>query len=159
MNKIIMDKLAALEEQNTKLTTIVDVTSQKLTTYEAQNAALQAKILELTTRIAGIESGLNQVSQLTQGNKPYRVATREPSSSSVVSSPIKRSEPRITYTVQAIIPGRAWLKSEAGDTITVAEGDVLKSFGRVIKLDPYDGIVEVDTGSRVVTLTYGGGTS
>ncbi len=64
-------------------------------------------------------------------------------------------EPKIAFTVQAIIPGRAWLKSDSGDTVTVAEGDALKGIGRITKIDPYDGIVQIDTGRKVVTLSYG----
>ena len=63
--------------------------------------------------------------------------------------------PRIIYSVQAIIPGRAWLKSEAGDTVTVAEGDMLKGLGRITKIDPYDGVVEIDTGNKIISLSYG----
>jgi hypothetical protein len=61
----------------------------------------------------------------------------------------------MNYSVQAIIPGRAWLKSDSGDTVTVAEGDMLRGYGRVTKIDPYDGIVNIDTGGKVVTLSYG----
>ena len=59
--------------------------------------------------------------------------------------------------MQAIIPGRAWLRTENGETITVAEGDMLKSLGRVTKIDPYDGTILIDTGVKVLTLTYGNG--
>jgi intracellular multiplication protein IcmG len=70
--------------------------------------------------------------------------------------PAARPEvPKIAFSVQAIIPGRAWLKSDSGDTVTVAEGDMLKSYGRVTKIDPYDGIVDIDTGTKIVSLSYG----
>ena len=76
-------------------------------------------------------------------------------SSYSTSTVIKNAQPKIAYAVQAIIPGRAWLKSDAGDTVTVAEGDILKGFGRITKIDPYDGIVNIDTGNKVITLSYG----
>ena len=57
-------------------------------------------------------------------------------------------EVKIPYSVQAIIPGRAWLRSDNGETITVAEGDMVKGVGRVTKIDPYDGIVEINTGTK-----------
>jgi hypothetical protein len=71
--------------------------------------------------------------------------------------PAKPVEARTTYIVQAIIPGRAWLKSESGDTVTVAEGDLLKDYGRVTKIDPYDGVVDIDTGTKILVLSYGTG--
>lgn len=75
--------------------------------------------------------------------------------SAMPAAPMKVMEPKVIYTVQAIIPGRAWLKSETGETVTVAEGDVLKNYGRVTKIDPYDGVVDIDTGNKMITLSYG----
>ena len=66
-------------------------------------------------------------------------------------------EIKVAFSVQAIIPGRAWLRSDNGEALTVAEGDTIKGFGRVTKIDPYDGIVEVNTGNKVVSLSYGNG--
>jgi hypothetical protein len=71
------------------------------------------------------------------------------------SSQYEPAAPRIQYSVQAIIPGRAWLKSDNGETITVAEGDIIKGIGRVTRIDPYDGVVEINLGKRTVALSYG----
>jgi hypothetical protein len=39
--------------------------------------------------------------------------------------------------------------------VTVAEGDILKNYGKIIKIDPYDGVVQIDAGGKIVTLSYG----
>jgi hypothetical protein len=70
-------------------------------------------------------------------------------------SAMRQVEPQATYTVQAIIPGRAWLKSDSGETVTVAEGDTLRGYGRVVKIDPYDGVVAIDIGGKIISLSYG----
>lgn len=44
-------------------------------------------------------------------------------------------------TVQAAIPGRAWLRSENGQLITVIPGDEVPGFGRVVSIDPTTGTV------------------
>ena len=154
----IVEKLASMEAE----------TSQKLTEYQAQNAALETKVRELNTRLANMEATLNQ---LTQAILNRQLATGPTSPPPLGAGPVglvpvpavtmvsgaKMGEPKMAYTVQAIIPGRAWLKSDAGDTITVAEGDILKDYGRVTKIDPYDGIVVIDTGGKNITLSYGAG--
>jgi hypothetical protein len=148
----ITERVAALEQQNAKLTNLLQIEySQKISDQDSQNAVMRNKILELNKRLAGMESALSQITQLLQetaSGKAMPVA-------STYMPPTRVVEPKQTYTVQAIIPGRAWLKSDSGETVTVAEGDSLKSYGRITKIDPYDGIVQIYTGNKTITLSYG----
>lgn len=50
------------------------------------------------------------------------------------------------YKVHAIIPGRAWLKSSKGQIVTVAEGDALGNYGKVLVIDAGNGIVLTSSG-------------
>jgi hypothetical protein len=126
--------------------------TQKLNDYAAQNKQLQDQVQSLTAKIGSLETQMNQLMQvLMQKNQSNN--TTEISHENVSSS----SESKVPYNVQAIIPGRAWLKSENGETVTVAEGDMIKGLGRVTKIDPYDGIVEINTGNKAVSLSYGSG--
>ncbi|MHB1946485.1 MAG: hypothetical protein ACYCQI_00035 [Gammaproteobacteria bacterium] len=153
-NKMMMDRLATLEEQNTKLMNLLQTqVAQKIAEYQAENTALKERVLVLNKRLVNMETSINKISQLIldQGASKAPPMMAGPPG----FPPPKAMLPKMVYTVQAIIPGRAWLKSEGGDTITVAEGDVLKDYGRVTKIDPYDGLVEIDTGNKVVSLSYG----
>ena len=58
--------------------------------------------------------------------------------SSAFSSPI--------YRVHAIIPGRAWLKSNDGRTLTVTEGDTLEEYGKILVIDAPSGVVITSSG-------------
>jgi outer membrane murein-binding lipoprotein Lpp len=49
-------------------------------------------------------------------------------------------------SVHAIIPGRAWLKSRDGTTITVTEGDSLDRYGKVLVIDASNGVVITSSG-------------
>ncbi len=115
---------------------------------------MRNQIQELNTRIAGMEVAFHQLTKILRGmNRPAAQSNNGMSADTMrVSS---SSSSRMMYTVQAIIPGRAWLKSDSGDTVTVAEGDVLRDLGKITKIDPYDGIVNIDTGKKIITLTYG----
>jgi len=127
--------------------------SQQFSDFSTQNKALQDQVQALNSRVVVMEGQLNQLVQVLtrrgSGNAMASPAASMPRPQAV--------EPRIVYNVQAIIPGRAWLKSENGETLTVAEGDMIKDFGRVTKIDPYDGVVEVNTGSKAISLSYGNG--
>lgn len=51
-----------------------------------------------------------------------------------------------SYTVHAIIPGRAWLKSSSGQIITVREGDKVGDYGTVAVIDAGNGLVRTSSG-------------
>jgi hypothetical protein len=158
--KNLIERLASLEQQNAAMMNLLQTEyAQKISDYETQNMSSRGKMEELTKRLNRMEATLNQLAQLLQsGGRQAGGVMLVPQPGMMVgvpAEPVKMMEPKTTYSVQAIIPGRAWLKSEAGDTVTVAEGDVLRSYGRVTKIDPYDGIVNIDTGNKVITLSYG----
>ncbi|OGT47750.1 MAG: hypothetical protein A3E83_04925 [Gammaproteobacteria bacterium RIFCSPHIGHO2_12_FULL_41_20] len=145
-------QMAALQAENMRLVTQLQVeASQKLAEFSVQNRVLREQVQVLTARVTEMESQLSQLVNQTLGKPGPSAVT--PNNASPVAGPL----PRIPFSVQAIIPGRAWLKSDNGETVTVAEGDMLKGYGRVTKIDPYDGIVEVNVGNRSVTLSYGNG--
>lgn len=152
--KGIAERIASLEQENAAMMNLLRTEyAPKLSGSESQDAAMQSKVDDLTKRMGRLEASLNQISQLIQNtNKPTAMAS---TLSSPPPSAAYSHEMKPVFTVQAIIPGRAWLKSEAGETVTVAEGDLLRNYGRITKIDPYDGIVNIDTGNKVVTLSYG----
>ncbi len=127
--------------------------------YNEQNKNLGQQVQTLTERVGALETEINQLTQQlirartddkVSMNTTRPVAPREPIPQAAVSA-------KIPYNVQAIIPGRAWLRSETGDTVTVAEGDMIRGVGRVAKIDPYDGVVQIAMGGRIVSLSYGNG--
>lgn len=131
---------------------------QKLNEYASQNKALQDQLQTLNSRVAGMESQMGQLVQaLLHQNAPPPSQTAVIHNAEPAAPQIAASEPRIAFNVQAIIPGRAWLRSDDGETVTVAEGDIIKELGRVTKIDPYDGVVEINTGTKVISLSYGAG--
>jgi intracellular multiplication protein IcmG len=148
--------IAAMAATNDKLMNQLQTEySQKVTDFSNQSKALQDQMQTLSSRVAGLESQLSQLVQTITRQTGMGGTT----SLNVVPAqqPAPIVEPKITYNVQAIIPGRAWLKSDNGETLTVAEGDTIKELGRVSKIDPYDGVVEVNTGNKTVSISYGSG--
>lgn len=127
---------------------------QQINDYAAQNKALQDQVQVLNARVAGMETQMNQLVQaLTRQNQ----AQQSPEAAPAPAVPVSGADAHVAYNVQAIIPGRAWLRSDNGETLTVAEGDVIRDLGRITKIDPYDGIVEINTGSKTISLSYGNG--
>ncbi len=129
---------------------------QKISVYAVQNKVIEEQMKTLNTRVAGLESQINQLLQAISRQNQNGASNNTNPSATLSQAPQIR-EPKVPFNVQAIIPGRAWLKSDNGETITVAEGDTIKNLGRITKIDPYDGVVEINTGGRQMALSYGNG--
>jgi hypothetical protein len=124
---------------------------QKMNDFAAQNKMLQDQMQGLNARVVIVESQLNQlIHMLMQQHQAAQQAHHH-------AAAMPAEAVKVSYNVQAIIPGRAWLRSDNGETVTVTEGEVVKGLGRVTKIDPYDGVVEINIGNKVISLSYGGG--
>lgn len=52
----------------------------------------------------------------------------------------------LQYALHAVIPGRAWLKSQNGQIVTVTEGDSIGNYGKVLVIDAGNGVVLTSSG-------------
>lgn len=132
--------------------------AQRLADYQAENKALQDQVQTLNNRVASMESEMSQLVQtLTKAfqNSTDTTAADASATDAGAAPAAAAADIKLPYSVQAIIPGRAWLRADNGDTLTVTEGDVIKDVGQVSKIDPYNGIVEIKVGNKTVTLSYG----
>lgn len=158
----LADQVAQMAAQNQKLMNQLEVQyAQKVQDYQHQNANLQNQVQTLNAKVATMEG---RMSEMLDAFKKKQEQKATPNSGEFGYQQQNKNMPhppatgpKVNYDVQAIIPGRAWLKSNTGDTVTVAVGDTLDGLGKVTKIDPYDGVVQVNTGSQVVSLTYGMG--
>ena len=143
---------------------------QQIAAYAAESQQLKDQLATLNSRVALMEQRLTTLVQaLSQGAgspaapMPLTTDPMAAQPAAALPPPVTAAvepsgpPPRVPYNVQAIIPGRAWLRSNTGDTITVAEGDELKGVGRVTKIDPYDGVVVIEVRGKSVSLSYGNG--
>lgn len=143
-----------LEAENARLSESMRAQyEQRIADYQSQTNSLQSEIKTLNGRVANMESEMTQLirtlTQQFQGGSP---AAGMESAQERAAPP-----PTVPYSVQAIIPGRAWLRSDSGDTVTVTEGDQINGVGQVTRIDPYDGVVEIDVRGKKISLSYGGG--
>lgn len=132
---------------------------QRLRDFANQNRALQDQVQTLNSRISTLETQLSQITNALTHENQNQAVPRAPGTSFNAAPGVQNqaAELKSSYNVQAIIPGRAWLRAENGETVTVTEGDMIKDLGRVSKIDPYDGVVEVNTGTKMISLAYGNG--
>jgi intracellular multiplication protein IcmG len=53
------------------------------------------------------------------------------------------------YHVRAIVPNRAWLESDDGNTVTVKVGDRIYGYGKVELISPKQGMVVTSSGAII----------
>ncbi|MGB6977241.1 MAG: hypothetical protein WBE18_07305 [Gammaproteobacteria bacterium] len=115
----------------------------------------QAQIQQLQANFQQTQSLLTQVGRHIEDlggqvqNLDQRLATVS------ISRETKKSRavaPRPVYTVRAIIPGRAWLETSRGRTLSVKVGDEIPRYGQVQIIDAAQGVVITSLGD---TLQFG----
>lgn len=148
-------QLKALAQQNTSLAGRVQVletqlaqTASQLASYQAQAAAAQASADGMAKTVGQVETQMTQINNALQA---LVSASKSPNPTMAMPSMGPTIAPARNYLVQAIIPGRAWLKANNGQIITVGMGDSIPGFGRVVLIDPQNGVVQTDAG---LTINY-----
>lgn len=144
-----LDKqLKALNQQNVALAGRVQVletqlaqTASQLSTYQTQAAAAQSSADAMAKTVGQVETQMTQINNALQ---TLINASKSPNVEPQAMGPTL--PPARSYLVQAIIPGRAWLKANNGQIITVGLGDAIPGFGKVVLIDPQNGIVQTDAG-------------
>jgi tetrahydromethanopterin S-methyltransferase subunit G len=115
----ILLRLEALNKQVTALTSL----DQRLNALEAQVGVIASEV-ELHITVA------------EQTQRAANLSRQAMQAKSMIPVPM---------VVQAAIPGRAWLLSETGELLTVARGDDVPGYGRVMNIDPVAGTVTMSS--------------
>lgn len=159
-----VSQTAAPTPQSEQPTDTGSLVSQKLQQLEAHNAdsktavtelnssvaQLQTSIQTLDSRISDMSNSMNTLTQEVERQKSQLDAlktAKKPAKKPVhhYSAPAKP----MVYFINAVIPGRAWLKSSKGTTITVNEGSQIPGYGRVKKIDAYQETVTTSRGTVI----------
>jgi hypothetical protein len=121
--------------------TLTDI-SGALANLNQQVAAIDARVGNLSDNLASLTTDISGVKKVIAEQDLDIVPSNTKPKATRPSLTYKAPE----YVVHAIIPGRAWLKSSAGQIITVAEGDLLGDYGSVARINADDNTVLTSSG-------------
>ena len=139
--------------QNNEMQNLIEMQSN----MQSNLAAMNDKVNSLTAQLNTLNSN-NQILQQQIGQLLSKLQSMQQSMEEAIASAKSRPQikstsahtkiirhyapgPKINYFVQAIIPGRAWLVSSQGKTITVRVGSILPGYGKVRTIDAQQGRV------------------
>lgn len=145
-------KINSLDERVTKLedaiksheTKLADLQENKMDKVKAKPANVKPVVKKKSTVKKSTSSHRNSVSLV--GDREDRVV-RKSSSSHTTKSKASSGGSSYGYSIQAVLPGRAWVKNPNGTTSTYSTGDVLPNGNKVGKIDPDGGVFD-STGKK-----------
>lgn len=143
-----VNQLSSLEQQQQTMgAEVVSMTTQ-LGTVSTALTDVTLKIAELNQMVVALNEKIDAQSRELIRLEALRLSPPTPKARPVVRHLTPR-EPVVTYYLQAIIPGRAWLIATNGATLTVREGTKVNGYGAVRLIDPKQGRVLMSSGRTI----------
>ena len=144
---------ATTEKTDVSATQKTVVSNSKLNDLVEENSVLSAAVRRLTDskekadqRMTDLESEVDDLVATIDETKAQLAALKKQIAEQNAPKVTKKE---ITYHIQAVVEGRAWLQSSAGANITVKVGDELKGYGVVTKIDAVNSVIQTSSGKRI----------
>lgn len=144
----------AVEKKLASMDLVQQNIREDIASLSAQISSMNSNISQLASKIDGLTQNLNVLSsKVEQQNNQIALLIASKKTPAKPRPAAKRViKPSAVYYIQAVIPGRAWLISSNGSTITVREGTNLPGYGVVKLIDPGQGRVLTSSG-RVIRFS------
>lgn len=136
----VNDKLDSLRRSSQK-------SSRKILRINNNVSAIRDSIDALSSKIGSLNVTISNLTEKVKSQQVELEALKPKPKKTVEKS--KQQKNKITYHVKALIPGRGWLMSSQGVTVTVIEGTYLPEFGRVKSIDARHGKVIMSSGAVI----------
>lgn len=127
-------------QQMNALAKETEAAKQQLGSLDVKISQNQEALLDINQRLADL-TVLVQNLQAQVGE--FNAKLQKPKK---VKKAVKQA-PLPLYYVHAIVPGRAWLESSDGETLTVTIGDKIKGYGVVEMISPKQGMIVMSSGT------------
>lgn len=133
------NRLNALEQQGNNNQAGIDKLNTEMADVQNTLAAMNAKLTDLTTAMQAVTA--------QYAEQQERLKMQEAAKHAKVSR--RHWAVRPIYYVRALVPGRAWLSTKNGGTVTVGLGGNLPGYGIVQVIDTNQGTVTTSTGAII----------
>lgn len=135
------------EQQVSQLGDTVENIGQQVNNLQSTTQNLQSSVDSINAQLTQINTALTALTNQMQIQENRWVQMQKKSKPKRVFH--KAAVTRDTYQTLAVIPGRAWLKSSRGATITVSVGSSLPGYGTVTNINTQTGVIMMSSGSSI----------
>lgn len=144
-SKLDKQLLAIVQDQSVMSSNIQTINGQ-MTTVSSSVSDIATKITELNNTILAMNEKMD--AQSREIERLVAVKAKKRSMPGRKMNGVGHEGPQI-YSLQAVIPGRAWIMSNNGATLTVREGTTIAGYGVVKLIDPQQGRVVTSSGRTI----------
>lgn len=123
------------------LKSLQDQVSKQVTSSQSNATALRSDIADLAGTVKALSA---QVTKLQASMTSLAKKQKQMELKRLANDPVHAN-----MYVQAVVPGRAWLKNASGKTSTVSVGTKVKGFGVVTSINPANGTVATSSGQVI----------
>lgn len=137
--------------------------SRKLSNLEKGSEKTQDDIAGINDNVDSLKNTMSKLgNQLSMLNANIAMLTQEVKQQQEQIAQLKEKKKRPGYIkrgkiwvpapqwyIQAVIPGRAWLISKRGKSLTVRVGSNIPGYGTVKAIEPHKGLVMLKSGKRI----------
>jgi len=152
----IRANIHSLQENEERTTSKLNMMSSKIASLQSDVGSINHQLLMLSERNMRSENAVTSQEAPAQNvmisSKSPKPQTESQSQASYHAP--AAVDPDVTYQVEAVIPGRAWLKASNHQTLSVTLHNRIPGYGYVVAINAYNGNVTTSTG---VVLKYGEG--
>lgn len=145
--------ISSLTESNTlkiqELNKDLELTAGKIVNVEKSLGDIHQDITQLTQIVKSLTEQMGELYASREAQKTDQANKARKASSIAASDAPKKNIVSQSMTIHAIIPGRAWLRTQEGKTLSVAEGDMLGEYGKILKIDAPTGTVITSSGVTI----------
>ncbi len=134
-------QLEAMQKEASTAIQNANNANKTVSTLQQELATLSATVQDLSAQVKTIKDA--QLAEEARAAQREAAAKAKPKSK---PKAVTKSDASPNISVHAIIPGRAWLRTQDGKTITVSEGDAIAQYGKVLKIDAPNGLVITTSG-------------
>lgn len=147
----VQQKLSNLESNQQSI-------QSNLSVVEGQMNNVSSTVTQLNQKLESLTQTLDALNQKIDRQSQELVVLNERTKPKIKPKPVvihvkqKPKAPPPVYYIQALIPGRAWLTSPNGATITIRNGSRIPGYGLITLIDPRQGRIVTSSG-RIIRFS------
>lgn len=113
-----------------------------------QIKTLQAQVIDLQNALQQTQSA-NQQLQKSVVALTGQLNTLSAEMNNLIANAAPRKGKRIVFHLRAVVPDRAWITANTGETMSVTLGDRIDQYGTVTAIDAGRGIIDTSSGRKI----------
>lgn len=116
----------------------------------AQIKTLQAQVMDMQNALSQTQSTNQQLQKSVAALTAQLNTLTAEMNNLIANARFSKPGKRIVFHLRAVVPDRAWITANTGETMSVTVGDRIEQYGTVSAIDARRGIIETSGGRKII---------